>query len=104
MMPCQSYQLWEVERPKSAAEQRAADARRGELAAAMAGTISAACAWIRGVVQRPARDPAPPNRAPSRGRSTNASPGRPLRELADCVDPMSSGREPSLPQRGSVTG
>ena len=36
MMPYQSYQLWQIERPKSAAEQYAADARRGMFAAAVA--------------------------------------------------------------------
>jgi hypothetical protein len=36
MMPYQSYQLWQTERPKSAREQRAADRRLGELAAALA--------------------------------------------------------------------
>jgi hypothetical protein len=35
MMPYQSYQLWQAERATTAREQHAADARRGELAAAL---------------------------------------------------------------------
>jgi hypothetical protein len=35
MMPYQGYQLWQAERPKPAREQRAADRRLGELAAAL---------------------------------------------------------------------
>jgi hypothetical protein len=35
MMPYQSYQLWQIERPKTAAEQYAADLRRGLFAAAV---------------------------------------------------------------------
>jgi hypothetical protein len=35
MMPHQSYQLWQIERPKTAAEQYAADVRSGMLAAAV---------------------------------------------------------------------
>ncbi len=35
MMPCQSYQLWQATRATTAREQHAADARRGELAAAV---------------------------------------------------------------------
>jgi hypothetical protein len=40
MMPYQSYQLWATERPKTPAEQHAADARRGEFAAAMSRSFS----------------------------------------------------------------
>jgi len=35
MMPYQSYQLWQIERPKTPAEQYAADTRRGMFAAAV---------------------------------------------------------------------
>lgn len=35
MMPYQSYQLWQIERPKTAAEQHAADLRSGLFAAAV---------------------------------------------------------------------
>jgi hypothetical protein len=35
MMPYQSYQLWQTERPKTPAEQYAADVRRGMFAAAV---------------------------------------------------------------------
>ena len=35
MMPYQSYQLWQIERPKTPAEQYAADLRRGMFAAAV---------------------------------------------------------------------
>jgi hypothetical protein len=34
MMPYQTYRLWQIERAKTPAEQRAADARRGMFAAA----------------------------------------------------------------------
>ena len=35
MMRYQTYQLWQIERPKTTAEQRAADARVGIIAAAV---------------------------------------------------------------------
>jgi hypothetical protein len=35
MMPYQSYQLWQTERPKTPAEQYAADMRRGMFAASV---------------------------------------------------------------------
>jgi hypothetical protein len=57
MMPYQSYQLFEAGRPKAAAEQRAADVRRGELAAALSRRITAASARIRAVARRRARSP-----------------------------------------------
>jgi hypothetical protein len=91
MMPCQSYQLYEAERPKSAAEQRAADTRRGELAAAISRTISAASAPIRAVVQLRTRNPSPASQAAARGRTTKVPPTQPRREPGKCVDPMSSG-------------
>jgi hypothetical protein len=47
MLPYQSYQLSQAGRPKFAAEQRAADARSGELAAAISRPIVAASARIR---------------------------------------------------------
>jgi hypothetical protein len=46
MMPYQSYQLFEIERPKSIAEQRAADARRGEFAAAVSRWVRATTAQL----------------------------------------------------------
>ncbi len=55
MMPYQSYQLYEVERPKSIAERRAADVRRGELAAAISRPIRAAGAQLRAVKAAPRR-------------------------------------------------
>jgi hypothetical protein len=39
MMPYQGYQQWAIERSLTLAEQRAADRRRGEAAAAMAGSL-----------------------------------------------------------------
>jgi hypothetical protein len=39
MMPYQTYQLYAIERPKSAAEIRRADERAGRVAAAIAGTL-----------------------------------------------------------------
>ena len=47
MMPYWRYQLWEIERTKSAAEQRAADARTGEFAAAMARSFRQAGRQLR---------------------------------------------------------
>jgi hypothetical protein len=57
MTPYQIYQLFEAERPKSTAEQRADDARRGELAAAISRPIGAAMARMRAVIdaRRPTR-------------------------------------------------
>jgi hypothetical protein len=39
-MPYQSYQLWDTARARTAAEQRAADERLGEIAAAVSGSFS----------------------------------------------------------------
>jgi hypothetical protein len=39
MMPYQGYQLWQIERPKTAAEQHAADLRSGLLAAAVSRSV-----------------------------------------------------------------
>lgn len=39
MMPYQTYQLYQIERPKSAAEIRRADERAGRTAAAVAGIV-----------------------------------------------------------------
>jgi hypothetical protein len=55
MLPYQSYQLSQAGRPKSAAEQRAADVRCGELAAAIARPCYAASAWISAVARRRTR-------------------------------------------------
>ncbi len=53
-MPFQSYQLWEIERSKTIAEQRAADVRAGEFAAAMARSFRQAGRQLRAVTaQRP---------------------------------------------------
>ncbi len=67
MMPYQSYQLWETERSKSAAEQRAADARAGEIAAALSHPFSLAGRKLRAVAARRGRIEysAPPVAAPS---------------------------------------
>jgi hypothetical protein len=67
MMPYQSYQLWETERSKTAAEQRAADARAGEIAAALSGPFSLAGRKLRAVAARRGRIEysAPPVAAPS---------------------------------------
>jgi hypothetical protein len=99
MMPYQSNQLFEVERPKSRAEQLAADVRRGELAAAISRTISATSGRMRAVVQRLTRSPSRLSRALARG----LAPTRPRRELDDRVNPMRSGRASSLPREESVT-
>ena len=51
MLPYQSYQLSQVGRPKSASEQREADAITGELAAAISRPIIAASARIRAALR-----------------------------------------------------
>jgi hypothetical protein len=43
-MPYQSYQLWDIARAKTAAEQRAADEGLGKLAAAVSGSSARAAA------------------------------------------------------------
>ena len=54
MMPYQSYQLWQVERTKTVAEQRAGDVRAGEVAAAMSRSFRQAGRLMRAVaIQRP---------------------------------------------------
>jgi hypothetical protein len=52
MMPYQSYQLFEVQRPKSRGELKAAAARRGEFAAAMSRSIRATTAQLRAMTER----------------------------------------------------
>ena len=47
MMPYQSYQLWQAGRATTAREQRAADARRGELAAAVSRSCGQTGRWLR---------------------------------------------------------
>jgi hypothetical protein len=66
MMPYQGYQLWETERSKTAAEQRAADARAGEIAAALSHPFSQAGRKVRAVAARRGRieHSAPPVAAP----------------------------------------
>jgi hypothetical protein len=49
MMPYQSYQLWDTARAKTASEQRAADARLGQLAAAISGSFGQARRRVRAV-------------------------------------------------------
>jgi hypothetical protein len=39
MTPYQTYQLYQIERPKTAAEMRSADERAGRAAAAVAGLV-----------------------------------------------------------------
>jgi len=59
MLPYQSYQQWQIERPKSAREQRSADRQAAELAAAVSGLVRGG-GWRRlatGV--RVARQPRP---------------------------------------------
>ena len=68
MMPYHSYQRFEAQRPKPATEQRAADARRGELTAAISRPFKAASAQLRAMVAVPRRTwssarPAPPTSA-----------------------------------------
>jgi hypothetical protein len=46
-MPYHSYQLFEAQRPRSAAEQRVADTRSGEFAAAISRSLGATTAQIR---------------------------------------------------------
>lgn len=54
MMPYQSYQLWQTERTKTVAEQRAADVRAGEVAAAMSRSFRQVGRVMRAVAsQRP---------------------------------------------------
>jgi hypothetical protein len=67
MMPYQSYQFWETERSKTAAEQRAADARVGEIAAALSGPFSQVGRKLRAVADRRGRieHSVPPVAAPS---------------------------------------
>jgi len=49
MMPYQSYQLWDTARAKTTSEQRAADERLGQLAAAISGSFSQARRKVRDV-------------------------------------------------------
>jgi hypothetical protein len=51
-----SYLLYQVERPKTAADLRAEDARAGELAAALAGTATAVRRLASRAWQRPAKE------------------------------------------------
>jgi hypothetical protein len=59
MMPYEAYRLYEIERPKTAAELRWADDRTGQLAAAAAGTLRRLAAPLR----RPAAKPRVPRPA-----------------------------------------
>jgi hypothetical protein len=59
MMPYQSYQLWQTERPKSAREQRAADRRLGELAAALTALARPGRRARQARAGRPAMVPGP---------------------------------------------
>lgn len=51
MMPYQSYQLTQAGRPVSATQQRAADARTGELAAAISRPFIAVSARLRAALR-----------------------------------------------------
>ena len=53
MMPYQSYQLWQIERPKTAAEQYAADLRSGLFAAAVSRSVRHAARKTVRVTARP---------------------------------------------------
>lgn len=54
MMPYQSYQLFDAERGRTPAEQRASDARRGEFAAAVSRSFRASFSHVRALaVGRP---------------------------------------------------
>jgi hypothetical protein len=73
MMPYQSYQLWQIERHKTPAEQYAADMRRGMFAAAVsrsawrtASKVVATAAGSRQVLalRRPAKCGRPAARVP----------------------------------------
>jgi hypothetical protein len=81
MLPYQSYQLSQAGRPKSAAEQRAADARSGELAAAISRPIMAASARIRAGL-RVSTGIKPGHHAPPRARDTAAHAGPVARDAA----------------------
>jgi len=64
MMQYQVYQLWAAERPKTIAEQRAADARNGAIAAAMSRSVSHATRHLNSAgllarLRRSARPAAP---------------------------------------------
>lgn len=55
MMPYQTYRLWQIKRPKTTAEQRAADARRGMFAAAVSRSARRAVTAARAAARsRPA--------------------------------------------------
>ena len=47
MMPYEAYQLYQIERPKSAAEVRLADAQAGQVAAAVSGMFRQLNARLR---------------------------------------------------------
>jgi hypothetical protein len=70
MMPYQSYQLWQIERPKTAAEQYAADLRRGIFAAALSRSARQAARWTVRLAPR-----SRPLFARAAGRPASASAG-----------------------------
>jgi hypothetical protein len=73
MMPNVFYQQWEIERTHTLAEQRAADRRRGEAAAAVSGSVRR----LQRLRLR-IRYPAAPLRAASQ------APGRPRASAVAC--------------------
>jgi 2-methylisocitrate lyase-like PEP mutase family enzyme len=77
MMPYHSYQRFEAQRPKAAAEQRAADARRGELAAAISRPFRAASAQLRAMVAVPRRTWVLPGQLRRSARCSPTGPARP---------------------------
>ncbi len=70
MMQYQLYQLWAAEHPRTAAAQRAADARTGALAAATSRSLSAAGRQLRAAasLRLPSRRTAQPVCAPAPAR------------------------------------
>ncbi len=74
MMPYQSYRQWEIERTHTVAEQRGADRRRGEAAAAVSGSLRS----VRRLRLRWQRLPAPylpGGTTPRTPRATQVLPG-----------------------------
>jgi len=67
MMPYQTYRLWQIERPKTHVEQRAADAQRGIVAAAVSRSARRATSAARAAARSQlglARAVRPRGRAP----------------------------------------
>jgi hypothetical protein len=69
MMPYQGYQQWAIERGLTLAEQRAADRRRGEAAAAVSGSVRR-LRRLRLRVRYPAAPLQAASHAPGRARAS----------------------------------